>query len=475
MARHLSAAHFGIDHDGFQPVALADAEFGRDDPRLAADAFPVEQPFHLSARQVDQDAVVGVNPAEQVVGQPALPIGKHRFVAVSGQYGVAFEPVGADGVQRAEQSVEERGDVEVPLGVFEIGVGETRRVDALENDSRIGRDGRKRRIVVTVEAAVAQTVFGGDTAVDAQEPGQFVGRERRQFGGQSGGLVAVGGPGRAGRRDGTALRHRFGAGEEYLHGVRALGYGAGDAERFDALGDGLQFLFGDLFERRAGGVAVERVDHHLPRADFGDEPEPGRDLLFGGVVDGLPAALPAQEHRLQDHAAVEAFHRFDDAPHRIGRVLRVVHPPHRRVECRVEFEDVVVHAQQGAADAVAVDLRGVGEHRDLCRGAQRVAQGDRVADDGFELGVHGRLAVAGEGDHVGRGSVGHHAPQGGFELRAHVLSGVEAASARVFGIPAAFAVDAVERAELRGEREEVDSQRKAQPPRMHRAENNVVE
>ena len=222
------------------------------------------------------------------------------------------------------------------------------------------------------------------------------------------------------------------------------------------------------------GVAVERVDHHLLRADFGDEPEPGRDFLFGGVVDGLSAALPAQEHRLQNHAPVEAFHRFDDAPHRVGRALRVVHPPHRRVERRIEFEDVVVHAQQGAADAVAVDLRGVGEHRDLRRGAQRVAQGDRVADDGFEIGVHGRFAVAGEGDHVGRRGVGRHAPQGGFELRAHVLAAVEASSARVLGIPAALAVDAVERAEFRGEREQVDSQRKAQPPRMHRAEDNVV-
>ena len=154
MARHLPAAHFRVDHNGFQPVALADAEFGRDDPRFAADAFPVEQPLHLSARQVDQDAVVGVNPAQQVVGQPALPVGKHRFVAAAGQYGVAFEPVGADGVQRAEQSVEERGDVEVPLGVFEIGVGETRRVDAFEDDSRVGRKGWDRRVVGAFSSSV---------------------------------------------------------------------------------------------------------------------------------------------------------------------------------------------------------------------------------------------------------------------------------------------------------------------------------
>ena len=62
----------------------------------------------------------------------------------------------------------------MPLGVFEIGVGETRRVDAFEDDSRVGRKGWDRRVVVAVEAAVAQAVFGGDTAVDAQEPGRVV-------------------------------------------------------------------------------------------------------------------------------------------------------------------------------------------------------------------------------------------------------------------------------------------------------------
>ena len=214
VARHFAAAHLRIDYDGFEPVAFADAEFGRDDTRLAADAFPVEEPLHFAAREVDEDAVVGMDTAEQVVGEPGLPIGEHRFVAVAGQCGVAFEPVGADGVQRAEQPVEERGDVEVLLGVFEIGVGETRRVDSLENNTRVGHEGRNGRFVVAVETAVTQAVFGGDAAVDAQEPGQFVGRERRQLGGQLRGFVAVGRTGRTGRRDGGMFRHGLGAGEK---------------------------------------------------------------------------------------------------------------------------------------------------------------------------------------------------------------------------------------------------------------------
>jgi len=95
-----------------------------------------------------------------------------------------------------------------------------------------------------------------------------------------------------------------------------------------------------------------------------------------------------------------------------------------------------------------VDLRGVGEHRDLRRGAQRVAQGDRVADDGFEIGVH-----------VGSPLPAKVITSGGVEsatmrrrvassCRAHVLAAVEASSARVLGIPAALAVDAVERSRV---------------------------
>jgi len=78
--------------------------------------------------------------------------------------------------------------------------------------------------------------------------------------------------------------------------------------------------------------------------------------------------------------------------------------------------------------------------------------------------MQGRLAVAGEGDDVGRRAVRHHAAQRRFELRADIFAGVESPSAGVFGVPAAFAVDAVERAEFRIGRQEVHPQRKAQPP-----------
>ena len=48
-------------------------------------------------------------------------------------------------------------------------------------------------------------------------------------------------------------------------------------------------------------------------------------------------------------------------------------------------------------------------------------------------------------------------------------------NAGMLGIPAAFAVDAVERAEFRLGGQEVDPQRESQPPRMYRAEDDVME
>ena len=144
------------------------------------------------------------------------------------------------------------------------------------------------------------------------------------------------------------------------------------------------------------------------------------------------------------------------------------------VECRVEFEDVVVDAHERAAHLFAADLRGVAQHGDLRRRAERVAQGERVADDGFELGMHRGFSVACEGDDVGRRAVGDHAPQRLFQQTRHVGAGIETAAPRMFGIPAAFAVDAVERTELRLGGQQVDAQRKPQPARVHGTENDVV-
>ena len=148
-----------------------------------------------------QYAVVGLDLLQKGVRQFVLPIFENRLLAVAGQYGVAFEPVGADRVQRAEQSVKERGDVEVRLRIFEIPGREIRRSDPF---------------------AVAEPVRRGDPMVYAQDFRQLFGGERRQLSGQLPGLRAVKGRSGAGYRQGGAFGHRFGAGEEYLHDLSVV-------------------------------------------------------------------------------------------------------------------------------------------------------------------------------------------------------------------------------------------------------------
>ena len=84
------------------------------------------------------------------------------------------------------------------------------------------------------------------------------------------------------------------------------------------------------------------------------------------------------------------------------------------------------------------------------------------------------VAVAGEGNHVGRGSVGRHAAQYGTELKAHLFAWIEPPPAGMVGVPAAFAVDAVERTEFRFGGQQIDAQRETEPPRVHRPEDDVV-
>ena len=69
---HLAAAHLRIDDDGFQPVAFVDPELRGDDPHLAGEAPPVEKAFHLAAGQIQQHATVGLDFADETVGE-ALP------------------------------------------------------------------------------------------------------------------------------------------------------------------------------------------------------------------------------------------------------------------------------------------------------------------------------------------------------------------------------------------------------------------
>ena len=113
------------------------------------------------------------------------------------------------------------------------------------------------------------------------------------------------------------------------------------------------------------------------------------------------------------------------------------------------------------------------QNRNFGRGSVVVPYLQNVVYYLLELGVHGGFAVACEGDDV-RCVVGvHHLEEFVGEQTCHVLAFVEGCLVSLFR-PAAFAIDAVEGAELAFEREQVYAERKAQPPAAYRPEYDVV-
>lgn len=60
------------------------------------------------------------------------------------------------------------------------------------------------------------------------------------------------------------------------------------------------------------GIAVNRIDRDKSRSDLFDCVQPGTDILFIDVIDPLAVERSVKEHRLNDGAVSEPFHRFKD-------------------------------------------------------------------------------------------------------------------------------------------------------------------
>ena len=141
---HFSPAHLGIDNDGRGFPVFHDIELGCDDLHFAAYPIPVEKLFHFSAGQIDQYASLLFDFADKIIGEQRLPVVEHRQVSCFCQFHVPFKPVVLDAVQRAQQSVEKRCDEQVVLREKKVFFREIRWADALEYDSRIRSQSRKR-------------------------------------------------------------------------------------------------------------------------------------------------------------------------------------------------------------------------------------------------------------------------------------------------------------------------------------------
>ena len=254
--------------------------------------------------------------------------------------------------------------------------------------------------------------------------------------------------------------------------VNLIAGGAGNAERNDAVANGVEFFGRGFLQTLGGCFAVDGVDHYLLGGNGFHGFEPWGNVFFAGVVVGAPLGPPRrgkvafEEHGLNDDVAVETLESFDDLVHLIPFAFGTVHHINIGWVNGVELEDVVVHFHQRIVDLRTVDERGIGEHADLGIRKILVAQPDGVFNDFWEMRIGRGFTVAGEGEHVGMGAICFHVLQFGFDGIGYFFPCRHLLLGTVVGIETAFAIDAVEGADLSVGRKEIDAETDAETAAM---------
>ena len=130
----------------------------------------------------------------------------------------------------------------------------------------------------------------------------------------------------------------------------------------------------------------------------------------------------------------------------------------------VQFKDRVVHQMQRCRYFRPADAGGIGEHRNHSRREEPVAKLQRVAYNLREIRIESGFTVPGEGDRVDGSTVGGTGTQFFFKQCTDFSRVGKLPVRSAVGIPTAFAVDAVEIAELAFRRKQVNPKRVPEPP-----------
>ena len=221
-----------------------------------------------------------------------------------------------------------------------------------------------------------------------------------------------------------------------------------------------------------GCLAVDGVNHYLLGSNGFHGFEPWGDVFFAGVVVGAPLGPPRrgkvafEEHGLDDDVTLEALESFDDLIYLIPFAFGAIHLINIYGVDGVELLDVVVNLHQGIMDFGTVDEGGIGEHADLGIREILVAQPDGIFYDFGEMGIGRGFTVAGKGEYVGVGAICFHVLQFGFEGSGYFFPCRHLLLGTVVSIETAFAIDAVEGADLSVGRKEIDAETDAETAAM---------
>ena len=118
--RHLSATHLGIDIDSLRLSGLPNLKLGRNNTHLLLHPLPVEQIFHFSTCQINENTATVLNFLYEVIRQQRLPIIKHGYSTFFGQTDISIQTIGFDTVQRAKQPIKKRSDTQIFLRITKI-------------------------------------------------------------------------------------------------------------------------------------------------------------------------------------------------------------------------------------------------------------------------------------------------------------------------------------------------------------------
>lgn len=219
-----------------------------------------------------------------------------------------------------------------------------------------------------------------------------------------------------------------------------------DAGFSDFFSNGFQLFFVKFVKLQSRCFAVQRVNHHFPGAYAFDCIQPLGEVRFLAVVKSDAVLFAAEEHRLDNDFSVKTL--------QLAHYLLEIHWNGRFVDdvqhllvAGIQFQNRIFDAFQGGADFRPHQLGGIGQTGDDGFGVVFVSQRNQSVDDFVEMRMQGRLAVAGEGDAVNGCALLLAGAQFVLDGLQNGLYRVVFAGGQAFlQSPAAFAVEAVERA-----------------------------